>query len=197
MTEPHLFLELDLSDPTNRDLAGLGRRLDTLLNKPRVLTDDDIAGTLDEFLGALHALILARIQGFVERMPGTPIEIPVLRIRSAQIASGRLRLDGKWMAGFHFNSALLRLAAVYHRGLKILTGRVGYVSPLFKNLDPIYRGWTGHPWSNTNIHRLHGEVNDLKHTPQGLYGGRNVTYAQAVAAAGELLQLFEAWPELH
>jgi hypothetical protein len=196
MSGPHLFLELDLSDPTNRDLAGLGHRLDTLLNKPRVLTDDDIAGTLDEFLGALQALILARVQGFVNRMPGTPIEIPVLRIRSAQIASGKVRLDGKWMAGFHFNSALLRLAAVYHRGLRILTGSVGYVGPLLKKLDPIYTGWTRHSWSNTNINRLHGEVNDLKHTPQGLYGGRNVTYPQAVAAVDELLELFEAWPNL-
>ncbi len=53
------------------------------------------------------------------------------------------------------------------------------------------------PLSNTNIHRLHGEVNDLKHTPQGLYGGRNVTYPQAVAAVDELLELFEAWPDLH
>lgn len=196
MTGPHLFLELDLSDPTHRDLAGLGHRLDTLLNKPRVLTDDDFAGTLDEFLGALYALVLARAQGFVDRKPGTPIEIPVLRIRSAQIASGRARIDGKWMAGFYFNSALLRLAVVYHRGLKILTGSGDYVGPLLKKLDPIYRGWMRHSWSNTNIHRLHEEVNDLKHTPHGLYRGRNVTYQQAVAAVDELLKLFEAWPDL-
>jgi hypothetical protein len=197
MTGPHLFLELDLSDPTNRDLAGLGRRLDALLNKPRVLTDDNIAGTLDEFLGALYALILARVQGFADRTPGTPIEIPVLQRRSAQIASGRVRLDGAWMAGFHFNSALLRLAAVYHRALKILTGAGDYVNPLLTKLDPIYRGWTGQSWSNTNIDRLHHEVNDLKHSPQGLYGGRNVAYAVAVAAVDELLQLLEAWPNLH
>jgi hypothetical protein len=196
MIGPHLFLQLDLSDPTNRDLAGLGVRLDTLLNKPKVLTDDNIAGTLDEFLGALYALILARVQGFVNRTPGTPIEIPVLQRRSAQIASGKVRLDGKWMAGFHFNSALLRLAAVYHRGLKILTGAVDYVNPLLKKLDPIYRGWTGQPWSNINIDRLHHEVNDLKHTPHGLYSGRHVAYQEAIAAVDELLQLFEAWPDL-
>jgi hypothetical protein len=196
MTRPRLFLKLDLSDPANRDLAELGRRLDVLLNKPRVLTDDNIAGTLDEFLGALYALILARIQGFVDRTPGTPIEIPALQRRSAQIASGKVRVDGPWMAGFHFNSALLRLAAVYHRGLKILTGAVGYVNPLLKKLDPLYRGWTGKSWSNSNIDRLHHEVNDLKHTPQGLFGGRNVAYAVAVEAVDELLQLFEAWPDL-
>jgi hypothetical protein len=44
-------------------------------------------------------------------------------------------------------------------------------------------------WSNANIDRLHDEVNDLKHTPHGLYGGRNVAYTEAVAAVGELLDL--------
>ena len=96
-------------------------------------------------------------------------------------------------------AALLRLAAVYHRGLKIVTGEIRpriYVDELLKKLDPIYRGWTGKPWLSSNIHRLHDEVNDLKHTPQGLYGGRSVVYAEAVAAVDELLQLFESWPGL-
>jgi hypothetical protein len=57
-------------------------------------------------------------------------------------------------------------------------------------------GWTGKSWSNTNIDRLHHEVNDLKHSPQGLYGGRNVAYAVAAAAVDQWLQLFEAWPDL-
>jgi hypothetical protein len=103
------------------------------------------------------------------------------------------------MAGFHFNSALLRLAAVYHRALKILTGEVGryvYVDTLVKKLNPIYTGWTGQSWSHANIDRLHDEVNDLKHTPHGLHGGRNVTYAEAAGAVDELLHLFEAWPDL-
>ena len=63
------------------------------------------------------------------------------------------------------------LAAVYHRGLKILTGEVRpyvYVDTLLKTLDPIYTAWTGRSWLNTNIDRLHDEVNDLKHTPHGL-----------------------------
>lgn len=199
MPEPQLFLEIDLADPIYRDLSGFGRRLDALLNKPKVLADDNVAGTLDEFLGALYGLIFARVQGFVDRPPGTLIELPVLQRRSGQIASGKIRVDGKWMAGFHFNSALLRLAAVYHRGLKILTGEVRpyvYVDALLKTLDPMYTGWTGHPWSNANIDRIHDEVNDLKHTPHGLYGGRNVAFAEAIAAFGELLDLFEAWPDL-
>ena len=97
------------------------------------------------------------------------------------------------MAGFHFNSALLRLAAVYHRGLKVVTGESGpnvYVGPLLQKLQPIYMGWTGHSWSNANVHRLHGEVNDLKHTPQGLFGGRNVKYSEAIGAAAEVAGSF-------
>jgi hypothetical protein len=67
-----------------------------------------------------------------------------------------------------------------------------YVDKLLKQLDIDYVKWTGHAWSNTNIHRLHEEVNDLKHTPEGLYGGRDVAYADAVAAVAELLDLLEA-----
>ena len=199
MTDANLVLEIDVTDPPYRILAAFGGRLDALLQKPKVRADDNLAGTLDEFLGALYALTLARVQGFVDRPAGTPIELLVLQKRSAQLAHGRVRLEGKWMAGFHFNSALLRLAAVYHRGLKILTGDIRprvYVGDLLKTLQPDYTTWTGHTWSNANINRLHDEVNDLKHTPQGLFGGRSVAYAEAVAAVGELLELFEAWPHL-
>jgi hypothetical protein len=51
------------------------------------------------------------------------IDIAAAQKRAAQIAGGQLRFDGKWMAGFHFNSALFRIAAVYHRILKIVVGR--------------------------------------------------------------------------
>ena len=199
MATANLLLTLDQTDPEHAVLVGFAARLDALLNRAKVVSDQNVAGTLDDFLGALYSLILARVQGFVDRPVGTPIDIGVLRRRSGQLAAGTLRLTGPWTAGFHFNSSLLRLAAVYHRSLKILTGQLGpriYVDTLLPVIQVAYATWTGHAWSNTNIHQLHRQVNDLKHTPEGVYGGRTVSYAVAVAALGELLDLLEGWPDL-
>ena len=55
----HLILDLDPSDSSFATFTGYGRRIDALLNKPKVASDGSTAGTLDEFLGALYALALA------------------------------------------------------------------------------------------------------------------------------------------
>jgi hypothetical protein len=86
MADANLLLDIDVTDPTYRILAAFGSRLDALLKKPKVPADDNLAGTLDEFLGALYALTLARVQGFVDRPAGTRIELLVLQKRSAQLA---------------------------------------------------------------------------------------------------------------
>ena len=61
MADANLLLDIDVTDPTYRILAAFGSRLDALLKKPKVPADDNLAGTLDEFLGALYALILANL----------------------------------------------------------------------------------------------------------------------------------------
>ncbi len=160
-----------------------------------------MAGTIDEFLGALYGLNLAQIQGFVDRPVGTDIEIPVLQNRADKLANGDVRIDGKWMAGFHFNSGLLRLSAVYHRSLKTVTGNVGKdksIRTLLDELDKptLYPTWAGHAWSRANVAQVHKEVNDFKHTAEGLNAGRNVPYAVAADAVEELLVLLEKWPSL-
>lgn len=50
MADPNLMLDIDVTDPTYRILAAFGGRLDALLKKPKVPADDNLAGTLDEFL---------------------------------------------------------------------------------------------------------------------------------------------------
>jgi hypothetical protein len=47
-------------------------------------------------------------------------------------------------------------------------------------------------WSSENLPIVHSQVNDLKHTPRGLHDQRTVTYAIALAAVGELLELIES-----
>ncbi len=105
------------------------------------------------------------------------------------------------MAGFHFNSGLLRLSAVYHRSLKVVTGNIGKkkdIPTLLSELDEPthFQKWAGHAWSRTNIAKVHKEVNDFKHTAEGLNAGRNVPYTVAVEAVEELLVLLEKWPSL-
>jgi hypothetical protein len=192
-------MQLNLVDPSNSRLAGYAARLSRLLAHGTTQTDRAVTGTLDEFLGALYALNLAQIQGFVDRPAGTDVEISVLQDRVGKLAKGDVRIDGKWMAGFHFNSGLLRLSAVYHRSLKVVTNNVGRkkdIPTLLAQLDEPthFPNWAGHVWSRVNIAKVHSEVNDFKHTAQGLNAGRNVPYGVAVDAVEELLELLEKWP---
>ena len=195
-------MQLNLADPIYGQLAGFSGRLSKLLGHRTTQTDRAVQGTLDEFLGALYALKFAQIQGFADRPVGNDIELKVLKDRSAALANGDVRTDGKWIAGFHFNSALLRLSAVYHRSLKVVTGNIGKgkmdIPPLLTELDDPSRfpKWAGHAWSRANVARVHREVNKFKHTAEGLNAGRDVPYAVAVEAVNELLVLLETWPPL-
>lgn len=115
------MLQIDRADAAYGRLAGFAARLKVLLDRPKVQADAYLRHGLDDFLGAIYALILAKSQDFTDRPAGTSPELDKVQIRAAQVANGQVRLDGKWMAGFHFNSALLRLSAVYHRILRVLT----------------------------------------------------------------------------
>ncbi len=114
------MLSLDLTDPANVALAGYARRIGALLTETAVLTNTDLAGSLDDFLGAVYALIQAKQHGFTDRT--APIDITAVERRARMIAAGKVRLDGKWIAGGYFNNALFRTAAIYHRILKIVVG---------------------------------------------------------------------------
>lgn len=188
-------LRLDLSSPTFATLARFAARIAKLLSAPTVQADPNVAGTLDDFLGAVYALVFAKRGDFTDRTARS-IDITAVQQRAVQIESGDLRPDGKWMAGFHFNSALFRIAAVYHRILKITVGRPTTrddVPTLQTQAENLYCQWKQAEWSSGHVHLVHGQVNDLKHTPRGVHDLRKVTYQDALAAIGELLDLIEAW----
>jgi len=178
---------LDLTDATEAQLAGCARRINRLLKSPAVTANAEAQSSLDDFLGAVYALIRAKQEGFRDR-PGRAIAIKPVAQRAARIAAGNLKTDGLWIAGFYFNNALFPTAAVYHRMLKVITGGSGFVPALL----PIAQARYPH-WASTELSKVHSQVNELKHDPQGIYHGRTVTYAEALAAAGELLDLIEAW----
>jgi hypothetical protein len=184
--ENRQLISLNLDDPTEAALSKFAGRIGTLLTGPTVRMNPDLAGSLDDFLGAVYALIQAKRHDFTDR-PDRPIEIAAVEKRAVQIAAGRVRTEGKWIAGFYFNNALFRTAAVYHRVLKIIVGKSAYAPALRIEAQALYPRW-----SSENLPIVHSQVNDLKHTPRGLHDQRTVTYAIALAALGELLELIEA-----
>jgi len=188
-------LQIDLTDRVYKALASFAGRIAKLLSEPTVQADPNLTGSLDDLLGAVYALILAKHGDFADRT-NRPIEIAAIRKRAEQIEKGEVRIDGKWMAGLHFNSALFRAGAVYHRILKIAVGRPAtedHVPQLRREATKLYRQWRKAAWSSQHMDAVHAQVNVLKHSPRGVHDLRTVRYQDAVAGVSELLDLIEAW----
>jgi hypothetical protein len=184
----HPNLTLDPNDPVYAALTQCARRISQLLAAPAVTANSDLESSLDDFLGAVYALIIAKRKNFQDR-PDRPINIKPVAQRAARIAAGNVKTDGLWIAGFYFNNALLRTAAVYHRILKIVAAPAkGDVPTLQSVALARYAGW-----NSIRLDKVHSQVNELKHDPRGVYRGRLVRYREALTAAGDLLDLIEAW----
>lgn len=191
------LLQIDLMDGLYKALADFGGRIASRLADSKIQADSNAIGVLDDLFGAVYSLILARHHFFDDRND-RPIEIPVVQRRALQVHNGDIRIDGKWIAGWHFNSALFRIAAVYHRLLKVMIGEPStkeYIPALLPKAQAFYQQWRGASWSNAHAHAIHVEVNTLKHTPQGVHLSRTATFEDALASIGELLDLIEAWSD--
>lgn len=184
--ESRNYLTLDSADHIHAVLSNYAGKIARLLSRLDTQANPDFAGSLDDLLGAVYALLQAKQHGFTNRT--SPIQISAVEKRAQKIAEGKIRLSGKWIAGFYFNNALFRIAAVYHRVLKIIVGGNDHVPVLVPKARRLFAQWT-----NSKLAIIHREVNDLKHTPRGVHDQRMVTYDDAVAAAGELLSLIEQW----
>lgn len=107
-------LQIDVSDSDYASLSRSAGGIAKLLDEPKVRADPNLAGSRDDFLGAIYALIVAKQLNFEDRQ-NRPIEIATVLKRAGEVGEGKVRTDGKWMARFYFNSALFRIAAMYHR----------------------------------------------------------------------------------
>lgn len=188
------IVQIDLKDATFKILSTYADRIGKLLNSYRDTSSSELTACLDDLLGGVYALIYAKQNDFRDR-PSLPIEIAAVTVRAEQLAKGLVRTDGKWMAGFHFNSALFRISGTYHRFLKVVVGKNGDVGALRPLAEELYRQRIGADWKNSNVRAIHGQVTDLKHTVGGTYEGRRVDagFQNAVSAVGELLDLVETW----
>src|SRR6266550_1126890 len=189
------LLQIDLTDDWYKTLADCGLELTVLLDHAKIRVEPNAIGVLDDLLSAVYSLILARHNQFDDRTD-RPIEIDVVQRRASQIKNGDVRIDGKWIAGWHFNSALFRIAAVHHRLLKLAVGSPAskeYAPTLGPKVKTLYRQWTNGDWSCDHVDAIHNEVNTLKHTPQGIHSARSATFEDALTGVGELLDLMRTW----
>ena len=113
------------------------------------------------------------------------------------MSAGRVKVDGKWNAGFYFNGALFRIAGVYHRVLKIVGKRAvncrEFPHTILPDVETFYKNKTGSAWLYPGLKAVYKQVNELKHQPHGVYYGRIVTFQEAFDSIDELLKLVEAW----
>jgi hypothetical protein len=179
-----------------RELFEYAGRICVLLKSPKVQTSASMQASLDDLLGAVYSLIYARSRDYDDRQQTLgPQDIQAVRVRASDMSIRRVRTEGKWTAGFYFNNSLFRVSAIYHRALKIVTGKEKetYADTLRPIAESLFQNWENRGWTSTNLAKLHREVNELKHTPDGIYQGRDIQFSEATSAVDELLTLIEAW----
>jgi hypothetical protein len=184
------------TDPDFLKLAALAGRIAQLLGlEPPVR--QSLQACLDDLLGAVYSLMYAKRCKFASRPQAlAQKDIGSVLIRARKMAASKVRTEGKWTAGFYFNNALFRTAAVYHRALKVLTGneqvKIVYVDKLEPDAMKLYQSARNTTWANKSARKVHYEVTDLKHTSSGIMNGRAVDFGTAIEAVSEILELIEA-----
>jgi hypothetical protein len=191
MPETNIQIALKLDDSKDEMLASYGNRILKLLRSTQAQNSHYFVAILDDFLGAVYSLVFSQcnVHPFVGR--SAPIEVQTVIKRADDIAHGTLRTSGNWMAGFHFNGALFRIAASYHRGLKVVSKNEKSGEPR-GGLLPAVMSTFPH-WKHQHLGEVYDEVNDLKHRTEGKFNLREVNLEGAKAAIEELLELFELW----
>jgi hypothetical protein len=192
MSKQQVITTLDKQHKDYQRLMRYAARIAALLQHRGVKTDDELKGSLDELLGSVYSLVISRQLEYDDRIDKPKDDQPILD-RAQQLGKGEIRMDGKWMAGYYMNSSTYRTASVHHRILKIITGKDGRADAE-KDIRLDYPTWTGGKvWNADNLDKVRREANDLKHTEEGLYPSRGLTYEQALLAIDEILTLTEVW----
>lgn len=191
MPETNVQIILNLEEAKDEKLALYGKRLVKLLRSPHAQKSHYFVATLDDFLGAVYSLVLSQCNVHPFEKRSGQIEIDTVIRRAEDVANGALRTSGNWMAGFHFNGALFRIAAAYHRGLKVVAQKETTRKWKHELLPDVEKAFPA--WKHQSLDEVYDEVNDLKHTAEGKFNFREVDLEGAKAAVEELLELFELW----
>jgi hypothetical protein len=137
------------------------------------------------YLGALHGLVRAAELGFRDRTQApSPAYARTLGRMLRRLGHGKAALQGQWLAGFYFNDAMFRLAALYERGLKAVVGSKGREDiPCLRQIAEAKGLMNSAEFSALDAVRR--DVNALKHRDGLVLTGRTVPFDTAVAAAIE------------
>src|SRR5262245_41036366 len=104
---------MEPSGTVKKRLEGMGSRLQALLIE---LPDEDpITDTLDYVVGALYALRCAIEAGLTDRAGRWHETYRTFLANSVLDIVAGMHIHPLWLGGFHFNSAIQRLAATYDR----------------------------------------------------------------------------------
>lgn len=162
----------------------LSKAAESLSDLVGVLPSRDLGPLLDLAIGGLLSLILAQQSKYLDRKAAlTPIYYEGLSDRARKMASGTVPSSGPWLAGYHFNSGLMRLGAAREQTRGLLKSLVRRRNDL-ESMPQLTR---------SEIDDLQQDVNSLKHDLLGLAHGRRVTFEQAILGLLELVEVLEAW----
>jgi hypothetical protein len=78
---------IDLNDPVYKKLVRFGSRIGHLLSRPTIKANPHLLGTLDDSLGVIYALILAKHGEFEDRTKRS-IEVAAVQRRAAASQTG-------------------------------------------------------------------------------------------------------------
>lgn len=151
----------------------------TLSQLVLILPAKHLGDLLDITAGALASLIRAKQLEYIDRLGE---ELPAkyyikLAERVAKMTGGTLPPRGRWLSGYYFNSALLRLGAAREITYRLLNKLDKGNRTPGPNLKPI------------SLDEIYREYCSLKHNLRSLRVGRNVSFEQAVQAFVELVDL--------
>jgi hypothetical protein len=148
------------------------------------LPANELGPLLDLTVGGLASLIWAEQLNYLNRKSALPpIYYEGLSDRVEKMAIGTLPPAGPWLAGYYFNSGLMRLGAAREQTRGLLNGLVRK-TPELQSMPQL---------TKSELDELHQEVNFLKHDLLGLSGGRRIMFEHAVCGLVELVDVIGAW----
>lgn len=128
---------------------------------------------LDLAAGAAASLLMAERLGYEDRIGALPDEYyDALRIRVQRMAGGTLPAHGRWISGYYFNSALMRIGACRDQLRRILQTASRQ---------------RGQPAHGLQRDQLTEEAARLRHERLGLSPARAISFDSAVSALKDLV----------
>src|SRR5438045_5549146 len=112
--------QIDMMNVRLKELADFAARIAKLLEGFHTNPTHPVVAVLDDLLGAIYSLVSAVEKGFKGKTGSSEFD-PILT-RAKHLSNGLVRKDGNWMAGYHFNSGMFRISAVFARLPVALSG---------------------------------------------------------------------------